>query len=252
MNLLARILTLVAHLVLALLLAGCKEQVDLQASLNDEEANEVIAALGADGIPARKRSTKEGVAVSIAENDLPRASVLLHAHGLPRNRKARLGEVFKKEGMISSPMEERARFVYALSQEIEYTLSQIDGVVLARVHVVLPEKPAPGEPLMPSSAAVFIKYRKELDPDLIQSRVRVLVARSIPGIGIGGLDKVSTVFVEAPDDPVRPVETTSALTIAAWAGGAIALLAVLGGVGWWQRARLKSLLNRGKVPAPAT
>ncbi len=247
-GLLRRLATL-ALLAALMMLAGCKSMIDLQSGLNDAEANEVIAALREDGIIAHKKIGKEGASVQVPEADLPRASDLLKARGLPRRRQARLGEIFKKEGLISSPMEEKARFIYALSQEIEFTLGQIDGVVLARVHVVLPEKAAPGEPLMPSSAAVFIKHRDTLDPDVIQQRVRRLVARSIPGLGEQGIDKVTTVFVPASKDPPKVVETVSGTTIGMWAGLAVVLLGGLAGVGWWQRARLLVLI--GRKPAVA-
>jgi type III secretion protein J len=189
-----------------MLLAGCKEIVDLQTGLTDEEANEIVGVLQEDGITAHKRVAKDGISVALPEENLSRAATVLKAHGLPQRRQMRLGEVFKKDGLISTPMEERARYISALSQELEYTLAQIDGVVVARVHVVLPEKVAPGEPVQPSSAAVFIKHAAGLDPDVISPRVRQLVARSIPGLGAVGPDKVSVVFVEARPEPTRVIE----------------------------------------------
>lgn len=53
---------------------------------------------------------------------------------------------------------------------------------MARVHVVLPERVAPGEPVQPASASVFIKHDPRLDPDNIRPRVRRMVASSIPGM----------------------------------------------------------------------
>lgn len=205
-----RLLLAVLALVVTLL-TGCKEIITLQGGLNDHEANEIIAVLKEDGIAASKRSAKDGISVSVSAEDLPRATTVLDARGLPHRRQQRMGEVFKKDGLISTPMEERARYISALSQELEFTLAQIDGVVMARVHLVLPEKVAPGEPVHPSSAAVFIKHAALLDPDVIAPRVRQLVARSIPGMAnIGGIDKVSVVFVEGRPEPARPVNTEDA------------------------------------------
>jgi type III secretion protein J len=201
----ARMLWVMLSLVL-LLLTGCKDVVDLQTGLTDAEANEIIAVLQADGIAASKQSSKLGVAVSVPAESLARATIMLKSRGLPQRRQARLGDVFKKDGLISTPMEERARYISALSQELEYTLAQIDGVVVARVHVVLPEKVAPGEPVQPSSAAVFVKHTVSLDPDIISPRIRHLVARSIPGLGGGALDKISVVFVEGRPEPAKVVE----------------------------------------------
>jgi len=155
-----------------------------------------------------KHQDKAGVSLQVAEADIPRATAVMQAAGLPRRNRSNLGEVFKKQGMISSPMEERIRYLHGLSEELEATLQQFDNVVSARVHVVLPERIAPGEPIQPSSAAVFIKYRMPLDEDAITPRVRRLVASSIPGlVGEDGRSKVTVVMTPA-EAPPRAVEWT--------------------------------------------
>ncbi|WP_223536975.1 type III secretion system inner membrane ring lipoprotein SctJ [Pseudomonas sp. GL-B-16] len=183
-----------------LLIAGCSQQTDLFSGLSEQEANEVIATLAEQSIEAHKRSEKTGLVVAVESDQINRAVRVLGAAGLPRQARASLGEIFKKEGVISTPLEERARYIYALSQELEATLSQIDGVVVARVHVVLPERIAPGEPVQPASAAVFIKHTAALDPDSVRGRIQQMVASSIPGM-VGGSApdsrKFSIVFVPA-------------------------------------------------------
>lgn len=146
-------------LLLCLLLTGCNERTVLHSHLSEQDANEVIAELANKNVEASKQVDKDGLTVLVEPADMNSAVQVLEAAGLPRRSRSSLGEIFRKEGVISTPMEERARYIYALSQELESTLSQIDGVVLARVHVVLPERVAPGEPVQPASASVFIKHK---------------------------------------------------------------------------------------------
>lgn len=180
-------------------LAGCGDNTDLFTGLSEPDANEVIARLADQHIDSQKRLEKTGVVVAVALSDMNRAVRILDAAGLPRRAHTTLGEMFRKEGVISTPLEERARYIYALSQELEATLSQIDGVVVARVHVVLPERVAPGEPVQPASAAVFIKHTAALDPDSVRGRIQQMVASSIPGMANQAADtkKFSIVFVPA-------------------------------------------------------
>lgn len=182
-----------------LILAGCGESVELHRQLSEQEANEVIAELADKQIRAQKIPAKDGVVVRVRANDISRAVRTLEAVGLPKVARSTLGDIFRKEGVISTPLEERARYIYALSQELEATLSKIDGVIVARVHVVLPERIAPGEPVQPASASVFIKHDPRLDPDNIQPRVRRMVASSIPGMAsaIENTQKLTVVFVPA-------------------------------------------------------
>lgn len=235
------------------LLLGCNDQVELNHGLTENDANEVAAELGRYHIQAEKRTNKDGITVLVDAAELNRAVHILDAAGLPRPARTNLGEVFQKNGVISTPLEERARYIYALSQEVEATLSQIDGVIVARVHVVLPERVAPGEPVQPASAAVFIKYRPDLDPDVIEPRIRQMVASSLPGLAgrAGRADKdLAIVFVPAETYQDKPPEvsfgpfmvTPERSAQLSWLSGMIGgliLLVVAGVFGWPHLKRLR-------------
>lgn len=164
------------------LLQACGSRTALFTGLAQDEANEIYAVIVKAGIPADKKIEKQGITITVPENLASDAVKILQAQGLPRDKRSTIGEVFKREGMISSPLEERARYLHALSQEIEKTLLTIDGVLTARVHIVLPERTVPGEPLAPSSAAVLVKYENGTEFPAYVGRVRELVFKSIPGI----------------------------------------------------------------------
>ncbi|MDY7574027.1 type III secretion system inner membrane ring lipoprotein SctJ [Actimicrobium sp. CCI2.3] len=192
----------VLQIALLLLMWGCSQVSNLQTNLQEADANEIVALLRHNGIEAKKIPTKEGVTLTVRETDVPRATDIMRAAGLPKRSLSNLGTVFKKEGMISTPLEERVRYIHALSEELEFTLQQFDHVVSARVHVVLPERIAPGEPIQPSSAAVFVKYTAPFDEDTNIPRITNLVASSIPGLsGVEGRSKVSVVLAPAGAAP---------------------------------------------------
>lgn len=172
----------VTALVLVLFLAACGSRLELFSSASEGEANEVLSVLLDAGVDASKAIVKTGVSISVDSQDVARALDILRTRGLPRDRFDGMGQIFRKEGLVSSPLEERARYVYALSQELAGTLTQMDGVVTARVHVVLPERGNVGEAAMPSTAAVFIKHQLGYNLDALQPQIRKLVTHSIPGL----------------------------------------------------------------------
>ena len=185
--------SLLVLFVVSFFLSSCGGRVELIAALPESEANEVLAVLLNANIKAEKIPGKEGnVSLQVDSHYVARAIDILRERGLPRERYLGMGDVFKKEGLISSPTEERARYIYALSQELANTLSRIDGVITARVHVVLPEKGSGGDPSQPSSSAVFIKYQDGANLDIVQPQIRRLVTNSIPGLTA---DKVSVILV---------------------------------------------------------
>lgn len=185
---------------IALSMTACTPMLDLYSGLSESDANELIAALKEGGISSQKQAAKTGFIIKVPESELASAVSLLRSQGLPRHSFARMGDIFKKDGMISTPTEERGRYLYALSQELENTLTQIDGVILARVHPVLPERIVPGEPVQPSSCSVLIKHRPQWNPKQYEERIRRLLVSSIPGLSKALPTAVSIVFVPVLDD----------------------------------------------------
>jgi type III secretion protein J len=186
-------------LAAALLLAGCDKEATLHSGLGERQANLVMAALLDAGITCRKTPGEEGTwNVLCSEAKFAQAVNLLERQGLPREPRQGIGEVFKKTGMISSPSEERIRFMDALAQDIARTISMIEGVVDARVHVVLPENDPFARNTLPSSAAVAIRSRWNADiTDLVPS-VKALVKNAIEGLQY---EKIQvTIFRDPPPE----------------------------------------------------
>jgi len=213
-------------IVLLLVLSGCGARVELMSSIPEEEANQILSTLLDAGIPAEKTVNKTGVTISVDSHQAARSLDVLRAHGLPRERFAGIGDVFRKEGLVSSPLEERARYIYALSQELGNTLSKMDGVLVARVHVVLPERGQMGDAATPATAAVFVKHRAGYNLDALQPQIRKMVSNSIPGLEP---ERVSIVLVasQAPATSVRPAwESVLGIRVAPDSRGAVIGLAV--------------------------
>ena len=180
-----------------MLFVGCDKEVALHSQLEERQANLVMAALLDEGIVCHKTAGDEGMwNVMISEANFAAAANLLERKGLPRRSYQGVSEVFKKTGMVSSPSEERIRFMDALAQDLSRTISGIDGVVDARVHVVLPENDPFAKNALPSSAAVAIRSRWNADiSDLVPS-IKNLVKNSIEGLKY---EKISvTVFKDLP------------------------------------------------------
>ncbi|MGY3361464.1 type III secretion protein J [Bradyrhizobium sp. GM0.4] len=193
-------LQLVALLPLLLALVGCKA--DLYTKVQEREANEMLAVLLKNGVDALRVAAKDGtITIQVEQTQIASAIDLLNGEGLPRHAFKSLGEVFSAAGLIASPIEERARYVYALSEELSRTISDIDGVLSARVHVVLPKNDLLRRDTTPSSASVFIRHDSRANLSILLPQIKMLVANSIEGLTY---DKVAVVFVSVERPALEP------------------------------------------------
>lgn len=215
--------------------------VELYTGLSERQANEVVAALSRKGIPAQREASKDGkMTVSIPRDRFAEAMATLEENGLPKQTFETLGDVFKSEGLVSSPVEEKARMIYGLSQGLSETISDIDGVLSARVHLVLPENDPLRQNLVPSSASVFIRHKASTPMADLIPQVKMLVANGVAGLSY---DNVSVVLipVAAPAEAASEIQGYApflglwlhpgSLGLAMWLVGGLAV-AVLGLAGW--------------------
>ncbi len=230
-----------AALLVLLALAGCKTE--LYAGLPEREANEMLGILLSQGVAADKATAKDGsVILSVEKSEFAQAVSLLSARGYPKQQFENMGDVFKASGLVASPLQERARFLWALSQELSATVAQIDGVLSARVEVVLPNNDIFARNPAPSSASVFVRYDEHSPVDTLVPQIKMLVANSVEGLSY---DKVSVVLVAAAAPAAVPLVAAAPamepLALAGAAGGA-GLMALLGAA-WLNRRRLSAMLR---------
>lgn len=208
------LLKLVSVLLLGLLVAGCKENV--HSNLAEREANEIVAVLYVQGVTASKTALKDGLfSVAVSQGEFSAAVAILSKAGLPRETFNTIGDVFPDDNVVGTPFEERARFSFALSQELSKTITEVEGVKYARVHVVIPEKGRFEDKAPPSKAALAVYHDSDFDPVANLPQMKKLVAFSVPNLTY---DDVSVSLFQAgglTDLVVEPVGPSGAVIAAA-------------------------------------
>ncbi len=229
------VLRKLCFVLFALALTACGRTL-LYGNLDEQQANQVQGALLESGIDADKRpaDNKKGWSIEVSKEDFPLAVQLLKARGLPSSPFESMGMVFKKEGFVSSPLEERARYLYSIAQELEHTIEQIDGVVKARVHIALPEPDPIGDKNRSASASVVIIENAGAKLRDRETDIKAIVTDAVEGLE--NVNKVTVKFfsrdaseaVNALSSIPRPASSAQLAPVAA----AVGIPLVLGGIGF--------------------
>ena len=235
-------------LLAALALAAGACSTNILHGVDERAANDAARALERAGIGAEKVAEEAGGAgngtsarfsVRVARGEGARALDLLRALGLPREPRHGFSETYGQPSLIPTASEEHARYIDALAGEIERTLESVDGVVSARVHLVLEEADplaVDGKPRAAARAAVLLATRPGTTP-LAREDIQRLVAGSVAGLDAQAVAVVVTAAPAATVDqpslaavgPLRVTPGSRALLVGALAVGlgVLALLAAL-------------------------
>lgn len=167
---------LIFLVLLLFVMSGCQDQI--LHDLEEGEANRVVSELHDAGIESRKERQADGRwAISVSERS--------RLQSLQRLRVARLlpeavpGESTESP-LMASREEQRFQFERAVSRELERTLSALEGVLHARVHLNLVAvdplfgRPVRGAPPSGGSVLLVVKSGCRID----RAEVRTLVARA--------------------------------------------------------------------------
>ncbi|HET6283114.1 MAG TPA: secretion protein [Polyangia bacterium] len=254
---------LVVGLVVTAAGAGAGCSTNILHGVDETAANESVAALERAGVGAEKNSDEGGGAgfsIRVSRADQAKALDLLRSLGLPRDRRNGFAEVYGQQSLIPTASEERARYLEALAGEVARTLETADGVVSARVHLVLGETDPLGVDAKlrtPARAAVLLKARPGRLP-LSEIDIQRLVAGSVPGLEPAGVAVVVTPAPTANESAPAPLTALGPLRMTAGSrplllaavGVGLAVLGLLAGLLLFTARRLAALerAQQSKLP----
>lgn len=175
------------------LLHGCIFSETLFSQLPEQEANNIVALLHTNNIPAQKVNKGKGLySITLSASHFAHAVQITRQWGFPRQKTMDLASLFQTSGLVPTPMEEQVRYINGLTKELETTISQIEGINHVKVHISIASVlrstnntsrllDQTKQKTEGSKAAVLIKYEPDkLLPNIILSRITRLVSDSVP------------------------------------------------------------------------
>lgn len=197
--------------------------------LEEVDANRVVVALDRAGIDATKTADEQAEGrfrVEVPRDEAARALATMGAEELPRARARAAGDA--KGALVPSQAAEHARIVQGLASELERTLEAVTGVLVARVHLSVPEEsPLRDGPPAKATASVLVEHRGTTPP-LAEAAVQRLVAGGAPGLSP---ENVSVVLLARPAHAVDArAELSHVGPFAVTRAGALLLKGALAGL----------------------
>lgn len=215
-------------LVCAAVLAGCSTRI--QHGLDEKSANELQTVLLAQGIKAERTvepGKKPTWAISVPDGQAESAVQLLATLGLPKS-KAR-GFADMKSSLVPTPMEQQVQFLELLAGELEQTLEATEGVLSARVHIVIAPPSRAGQPALPSRASALLKVRPGMAPRVLRlsEDLKSLIAGGVQGLSSSDVALVVDEVVLPPARDLPAVQPWWLRWLAAGLAGVVTLLSVV-------------------------
>lgn len=159
---------------------GGEEKALLFAGVDLREAGEITQRLEAADIPFELRG--DGSSIFVARSRVLEARMMLSAEGLPS--RGSIGyEIFDEpDALGQTQFQQNINRLRALEGELARTIASLDGIVSARVHLVLPERQLFARETEQPSASIVLQLRRDaLTPDQVRA-IRNLVASATPGL----------------------------------------------------------------------
>ncbi len=184
-----------------LIFTSCEKTIVING-VSQHEANEILVYLASKGIQATKVQAATGsnsktlaYNIQVDAAEAMDALAYLNKDGFPKKKTVTLLEIFSKQGLVPSEMEEKIRFRSGKEEEIASIIRKIDGVLDANLQLSYPEENALGETKKNErpSAAVYVKHQGVLDDpnSHLITKIKRLVASSINGLSYEDVTVVS-------------------------------------------------------------
>ncbi len=178
----------------------------LYSDLDTRDSGQIVQKLEALNVPYQLRGN--GTEILVPTDQVARLRIAMAESGLPHGGSVGY-EIFDKgEALGTSSFVQNVNHLRALEGELARTISSIDLVQAARVHLVLPERELFSREKQEPSASIVIKTRGSDRLGKMQvSAIQHLVAAAVPGLRPGRIsivDSEGNLLARGTDDGSDP------------------------------------------------
>jgi flagellar M-ring protein FliF len=159
----------------------------LVSGLSSSDAQSLNSKLSTKGI--HSQITPDGTGIEVQSDQLDKARLEVASGGMPSG--GRMGfEIFDKPNWMGSDFAEKVNYQRALEGELERSISSIQEVESARVHLVLERESLFTEHEKEAKASVVLKLKKSLSPETANA-ITQLVAGAVEGLNAANVTLLS-------------------------------------------------------------
>ncbi|HTT48269.1 MAG TPA: flagellar basal-body MS-ring/collar protein FliF [Pseudolabrys sp.] len=198
-------LTLIGFFSFLMIRMTTPQMVPLFTDLSMEDSAAIIKDLERQAIPYQIKN--DGAIVMVAKEKVARLRMKLAESGLPKGGGVGYEIFDKSDALGSTTFVQNINHLRALEGELARTISSLDRVQAARVHLVLPDRPLFSRDKIDATASIVLKVRGTLEPQQVRA-IRHLVATAVVGLKperVSVVDETGKLLADGatPNDPLE-------------------------------------------------
>lgn len=173
-------LGLIGFFVFLMARLGSTDMALLYADLDPTESRQILTQLDTSGVPYEIQ--QNGTQILVPASEVAQVRIRMAEQGLPSSGSMGYELFDQSDGLGTSNFVQNINRVRALEGELARTISAIQGIQAARVHLVLPQRELFTRERQKPSASIYLKLgRASLGNEEIQA-IQHLVASSVPDL----------------------------------------------------------------------
>jgi flagellar M-ring protein FliF len=172
-------ISLVAFFAFVIVRVTAPQMSTLFTDLTVEDSGAVVKELERQGIDFQIKS--DGATILVPKDRVARLRMKLAESGVPKGGGVGYEIFDKSDALGATSFIQNINHLRALEGELARTIRGLDRVQIARVHLVLPERPLFSREKIEPSASIAVKVRGSLEAQQVRA-IRHLVASAVRGL----------------------------------------------------------------------
>ena len=172
-------IALVGFFAFLMLRVTAPQMTPLFTDLTFDDSAQIVKELDRQGVPYELRN--DGNIIMVPKDRVARLRMSLAEGGLPKGGGVGYEIFDRSDAFGTTSFVQNINNVRALEGELARTISSLDRVEAARVHLVIPDRPLFSRDRVDPTASIVLKVRGTLEPAQVRA-IRHLVATAVNGL----------------------------------------------------------------------